>query len=525
MNRTRIYRWTAGWMLLAVSACSIQPAEKLKIVHYGLTLAPTGIDPQVNASSELGIPLASVYDTLVFRTDTGMFVPGLAESWTVSADATQYIFTLRKDVHFHDGTPFNAAAVKANLERVLNPNTKSQKARGMLGPLQSVHANDQYIVELDLSAPFAPLLDSLSQVYLGIASPDALSQWGADYQFHQVGTGPFRFIEYVSGGHLTLERNPDYAWGPSVYQNQSAGVDRIEFRFYTDPATRAPALLSGEADVMGEVLPHDADSLKTTGRFSVLPVSIPGQPLQFFFQSLRPPTDDLETREALTLAIDRKTIVHTVFGDYSPVATGPLTAVTWGAQPVLPEDAYDAGQARAILERRGWVDVNGDGIREKDGQPLRLKVIVPAWGLAPQVAAMLEQEWKQVGVAAEMVQVSSYSDLLKVQSEGTYHLISFTAAGTDPDLLRPYFRSDGALNGSYVRNDTIDRLLNDATLSLDSGRRLDDYRQVQAEIGQEYLVLPIRDYTNVNVFSTHIHGLHYSAQGWFPVLIDVSWAD
>jgi peptide/nickel transport system substrate-binding protein len=200
----------AAGLLLGCFACSpAAPAEKE--LRYGLTLVPTGIDPHVHASSELGIPLASVYDTLVFRDSAGSFVPGLAERWEVSPDGLQYTFFLRRGVRFHDGTAFNAPAVKANLDRVLDPATKSQKARFMIDSVKTVTVVGDFTVRLDLSQPFAPLLDSLSQVYLGMASPAALEKWGADYQFHQSGTGPFRFVEYAAGDHLTLERNPDYA--------------------------------------------------------------------------------------------------------------------------------------------------------------------------------------------------------------------------------------------------------------------------------------------------------------------------
>jgi ABC-type transport system substrate-binding protein len=101
---------------------------------YGLTLAPSNIDPHVGASSELGIPLTSVYDTLIYQNVDGSFLPGLAERWEVSDDGLVYTFYLRQDVKFHDGTPFDAQAVKFNLDRIVNPDTKSQKAKGMLGP-------------------------------------------------------------------------------------------------------------------------------------------------------------------------------------------------------------------------------------------------------------------------------------------------------------------------------------------------------------------------------------------------------
>ena len=148
-------------------------------VHYGLTLAPTGIDPHLNASAELGIPLTSVYDTLVVQDpSTGEVLPGLAESWTVSPDGRTYTFTLRDDVTFHDGTTFEAADVIANLDYVMNPDHHSQKAIFMLGPYQGAAALDDYTLEIRLAEPYPPLLNSLSQVYLGIASPEALAEWG-----------------------------------------------------------------------------------------------------------------------------------------------------------------------------------------------------------------------------------------------------------------------------------------------------------------------------------------------------------
>ncbi len=216
----------AGLMLCGMlTACAAPPPTGTEL-RYGLTLAPTGIDPHINASSELGIPLRSVYDTLVFRDAQGGFVPGLARAWTISSDGLSYTFSLRAGVRFHDGTPFNAEAVRINLERILNPETQSQKARFMLGPLTRIDVPDALTVRLTLSEPFAPLLDSLSQPYCGIASPAALAQWGkADYQFHQVGTGPYRFVEYVSGDHLTPRTQPRLRLG-ALHLSQSQGGHR-----------------------------------------------------------------------------------------------------------------------------------------------------------------------------------------------------------------------------------------------------------------------------------------------------------
>ena len=132
-----------------------------------------------------------------------------------------YTFELRQDVKFQDGTPFNAAAVVRNLERVADPATHSQKAVFLLGPFDHAEATSVYTVELVLKEPYAPLLDGLSQVYLGMASPAALDKWGDQYQLHQVGTGPFRIRPPIRNGQsLVLERNPDYNWAPEIRGHQ-----------------------------------------------------------------------------------------------------------------------------------------------------------------------------------------------------------------------------------------------------------------------------------------------------------------
>jgi peptide/nickel transport system substrate-binding protein len=517
----QIGKWVlAAGVLLGCFACT--PAQdRISELRYGLTLVPTGIDPHVHASSELGIPLASVYDTLVFRDPEGSFVPGLAERWEISADEMQYTFFLRHGVRFHDGTEFDASAVKANLDRVRDPATKSQKARFLIDAVEEVTVLDNFTVRLELSEPFAPLLDSLSQVYLGMASPAALQKWGEDYQFHQSGTGPFRFVEYVAGDHLTLERNPDYAWAPSTYQSKTAALDRVVFRFYADPATRAPALLSGEVDVMGEVLPGDAGDLEQNGSFALYPVSVPGQPLQFFFNTQAAPTDDLRVRRALLAAIDRVTLVRTVFGSYSPVAVGPLTRPTWGTAGVIPAESFNRDGAKAMLTEAGWVDQDGDGIREKGGQALHLKVVYPAWGMTPQTAELLEMQWKEIGAAVELIQVASFSALKEARAAGLYHLISMELAGTDPDLLRSFFHSDGAYNWTGIAREDLDADLDQAVRTRDGARRLELYRMAQEIIAGECVLLPIRDYVNINVANRRVKGLAYSPQGWFPILIDV----
>lgn len=515
-------RHAPGLLLgLTLAACTASPASPSSLT-YGLTLAPTGIDPHLNASAELGIPLTSVYDTLVVQDpSTGEVLPGLAARWEISDDGRRYRFHLREGVRFHDGTNFDAAAVVANLAYVTDPDHHSQKAIFLLGPFDRAETVDRLTVDLILREPFSPLLDSLAQVYLGMASPAALDRWGpAEYSFHQVGTGPYRFVEYVPNDHLTLERNPDYAWAPAIYREARASFERITFRFYEDPATRSLALESGEVDVLGEVPPLDAARLDSLPGFSLHPVPIPGQPTQFLFHQANPPTDDRRVREALVAAVDRDTIARTVYGPASPIAEAALSRglLPGGFDHTFP--GYDPARAAALLDEAGW-STGPDGIRHRDGTPLALTVVTPTWGGHVDVAQLLEAAWERMGAEVTIEVAPGFGLLREAHDRGGYHLIGINFFGTDPDLLRPMFTSDGLYNWMGLNDPLLDRLLIEAaTRDLPSSERGLLYQQALSRIRDQVLLLPLRDYVNLVVASDRVAGISFSYQGWFPLLHD-----
>jgi peptide/nickel transport system substrate-binding protein len=519
--------WSALLLLAMLAAsCSVGHTSTTQLV-YGLTLAPSGIDPHLNASSELTIPLTSVYDTLIYQDpQSGAFVPGLAERWTISEDGLLYTFYLRHDVHFHDGTAFDAEAVKINFDRILDPDNHSQKAVFMLGPVAETEVVDKYTFALHLTQPYAPLLDSLAQAYLGMASPAALAEWGTtEYQFHQVGTGPYRFIEYVPNDHLTLERNAEYAWAPSIYESDRAQIESISFRIYEDPATRALALESGEVDVIGEVPPRDAESLASSGKFRIYPVAVPGQPMQFFFNTRNPPTDDVLVRRALVLAVNRPFIVSTVFGPLSPVAQGPLSASTFGFAPQYPWPSANQEEAVALLEQAGWTDSDGNGQRNRYGLPLQLLIVVPTWGSSKDVAQLVAAAWEEVGADVSIEVAPAFGALKEAQAAGEYNAIAINFFGTDPDLLQAFYASNGLYNWTGYSDPQIDDLLTrGAAESLDAQRRLDIYAQITALVREQALLLPIRDYVNLNVANSKVEDLRFSYQGWAPLLFDLKLA-
>jgi peptide/nickel transport system substrate-binding protein len=273
--------------------------------------------------------------------------------------------------------------------------------------------------------------------------------------------------------------------------------------------------------VMGELPPLDASRLRDDPRFNIIPVAVPGQPLGFMLNTQQPPLDDVRVRRALIFATDRDAMVQAIFGGQSPAAVGPLTASTFGYDPSLAGlYQYSPDKAAALLQEAGWVDSDGDGIRDRDGQPLVLKAALMTWGSVPEVAQLLQAQWAQVGVSLQ-TEVLTYPAALQVAREGTYHIMPQTYSGSDPDLLWTYYHSGEPFNWSKVSDIGLDGLLDQARGTSDPAQRIQLYQQAQQSIMEQALLIPIRDPVNLNAASARVQDLRFDAHGWFPLLHDV----
>ena len=523
-NRIIISLWLI--FLTVITGCSSTKNDvQLNTIVYGLTLEPSGIDPHIYQSSELGIVLRSVYDTLVYRNpETLEIIPGLATSWQRSDDGLVYTFSLREGVTFHDGTPFNAQAVGANLDRIVDPETASQRARFMLGSYVGYEVVDDYTIRVNLADPYTPLLDAFSQVYLSIASPAAFNEYSRNrYQFYQVGTGPFRFIEYVPNDRIVIRRWADYTWGPSFYDLPvDNSVEEVVFRFFEDEATRLLAIESGDVNVMGELPPTDARALSGNSQIQLLPVDVPGQPLQFMFNIEQFPTDNPVVRQALIIATNRNAIVDTVFQGFSSAAWGPLAegSLFYNRQMVGVYE-HNAQQARDLLAAQGFVDSDGDGYLDTSDGDVEIVLIVPPWGRVPQVVQLLQDQWRDIGIRVVLDQVPNFNLLREAVDAGEYNLVSFDTPGIDPALLNDYFITGGVRNWMGYSNPELDSILQEAVRIADDNQRRTLYLEAQRIIMNNALVLPIREYRNLNAADNSVENLQFDAYGWFPILNNV----
>jgi peptide/nickel transport system substrate-binding protein len=211
-----------------------------------------------------------------------------------------------------------------------------------------------------------------------------------------------------------------------------------------------------------------------------------------------------------------------VFQDTSPIAYGPLSAVTKGYDPsVRSLYTLDVARARELLAQAGWADSDGDGVLDKNGVPLALEAVLMSWGYMPEVSQVLFAQWAGLGVQVNSRSVS-YPEALQIAQEGTYHLMPFTLSGSDPDILRKFFHTTAGFNWSKVSDAEMDGWLDMASELGDWDQRAALYSRVQQRVMEQALVVPIRDYVNLNGVSKRTQGLRFDAQGWFPWLIDLT---
>jgi ABC-type transport system substrate-binding protein len=304
---------------------------------------PDSLDPQ-NTQSNPGEQVnRMMYENLV-RFNTKMQIePALAESWTQSADGLTWTFKLRKGVRFHDGTPFDAKAVKYFFDRVLG-DEKPFKASLYTPFVQGAQVVDDHTVRVTLKQPFAAFLFRLAHSAGGIVSPAAQQKWGKDLTLHPVGTGPFKFVEWVKSDHVALARNDAY-WGGRPR------LDRVVVKTVREDSARVLMLEAGDADLILNIPPEDIPRLRADPRFAI--ASIPtARALYVVINVKKKPFDDMRVRQALNYAVNRAAIVKDLFQGNAEAISG-IVAPLQNGYAKLPGYAFDPTKAKALLAQAG----------------------------------------------------------------------------------------------------------------------------------------------------------------------------
>ena len=219
----------AGSILLAALPATAEVDRNAQIVLGWGELLDT-LNPATTGARDVGPVVVNMFDTLVWLTPDFKLTPHLAKSWSISSDGKTYTFELRDDVTFHDGTPFDAEAVAANIAYITDKNTQSKVALGLLGPCTQATATAKYTVQVSCSQPYAPLLAQFSEPYLAMQSPTAIKKYGPDLGLHPTGSGPFEFVSYQPGQSLVVKRNENYKWGPVSGHGGPPDIAQLTFQ-------------------------------------------------------------------------------------------------------------------------------------------------------------------------------------------------------------------------------------------------------------------------------------------------------
>ena len=381
----------------------------------------------------------NIIEPLIALNHDGEVEPRLATSWEF-VEPTRLRFSLREGVTFHDGTPFNAEAVKFTWDRTLFSDPPG-RWKGLAGPISAVEVVDDMTVDIVTEQPYGPLLLTATMIYTGVVSPTAVEEFGEDYGRNPVGTGPFKFVEWRTNEQIVLEANEDYWQGRPK-------LDRVVFRVVPEDGARMLALQAGEAQMVLNPPPADVAALEGDPNFNVS-VADSVQVYYLGFNLDKPPVDDVRVRRAIQHAIDINLIVESVLEGGATVATSVISPGVLGHIDMALSERYpyDPDGAKALLEEAGYT-MNADGIMEKDGEPLVLKVL-PANGRYlkdREVAEVVQEFLRQVGIQAEL-DIFEWGTTFPLSQEDPleYHIVSFAwlTTTTDADYtLYSNFRSD-----------------------------------------------------------------------------------
>ena len=283
---------------------------------------PDTLNPATTGARNVGSLLVNMFDTLVWLTPEFEVTPHLATKWTASEDGKTYTLTLREGVTFHDGTPFDAEAVVANINYIADKNTQSKISLGLLGPCASAAAVDKVAVRFTCTTPYAPFLPQLGSPYLGMQSPKAIAEFGKDLGLHPTGTGPFALVSYEPGQSLVLKRNEAYSWGPAAVKHSGpTNIAQITFQIVSNSQARVNQFQSGQSHVMQQTPGVYWTAFQRAGTYNALPVPISGLGIFAPLNASKFPTDDIHVRKAIQHSIDKKGVIQLAEAGVFPPAT------------------------------------------------------------------------------------------------------------------------------------------------------------------------------------------------------------
>ncbi|MCB1274130.1 MAG: ABC transporter substrate-binding protein [Leucobacter sp.] len=508
------------------------PQTRSTLVYATGDAEPDCLDPHVGGNFPQALLASQVLESLVALDTEGTIVPWLAESWKSSRDALTVDFTLRADAKFSDGTPVDAAAVKANIEHLQDPETASSTGYLAVQQVAEVEVVSPTVARFHMVRPDAALLESLAQPWTAIQSPAGIARGMEANCLAPIGSGPFTVADWVKQDHVTLERNPAYTTSPTGIESPTAdAVSTVTWRFIPDATARFAALQAGDVDVIDNPLPSQITTAEGDAALTHIDAPRPGASNRIELNSGQAPFDDKRVREAFIASTDLNAGIDALFEGTAPRSYSALSSVEPTALQTPDAYAYDPDRANALLDEAGWTERDDDGIRMKDGA--RLTARFPVTGAQSTQAEQALFEQLQAGAAAvgfdvqiSLLDLGSWYGAL---GNHEYELVSAPYTKIGPDVLRFLFHSDATVpapsgyfaNHSMVRSVELDAMLEAIGTEQDPVKRADAARDAQEWIANDALILPVYDQQNHFLARADLTGLRPLPTVNTPWLADV----
>nr|WP_237702945.1 MULTISPECIES: ABC transporter substrate-binding protein [Protofrankia] len=469
------------------------------------------VDPQQAGSNDTVYSLRQIVDSLTDQDPrTGEIVPWLAERWEISPDARTFTFHLRPGATFSDGTPVNARSVKDNFDAIPKLGALAVLGTGYLSGYEGTTVVDDLTAAVAFKQSNAQFLQATSTFSLGLVSGASIAKTPQQRCGEGViGSGPFVLSKYEPAQAITLTKRTGYNWGSSLWTKKGeAYLDTLAFKVVPEAGVRSASLTSGQVDAIGSVSRADEAALRGGGA-NLQARANPGVVFNLGLNNSRPILQDQKVRQAILFAIDRKQIADTVFPTGTQPATSILAHTTPSYKDLGSDLRFDAAQARSLLDAAGWVP-GADGIRRKDGVPLRLTV---SWfanaATNKSTLELIQQQLKAVGadIVLKELQIAQAAQL---QRSGDFDVLWGNLTRADPDILRTLYSTQLA-NAYRLPPTQLDSVLTAQAAEPDPAKRRDLVAQAQQLIVQNAYVIPVVELQTELGVSKNVHNLDFEA--------------
>ncbi|MFD1030224.1 glutathione ABC transporter substrate-binding protein [Metaplanococcus flavidus] len=436
------------------------------------------LDPQGTSDVTSSVVQENIYENLVEKDENNDIIPGLAKSWK-AVDELTWSFTLNEGIKFHDGEDFNAEAVKANLDRILNPDLGSPR-HNLFAMITDVEVVSEYELHISTEYAFSPLLSHLTHNSVGMISPALIEQANADFEngddpfaavsANPAGTGYFKFDSWEPGQMIRLVKNEDY-WG------EPAHVDSVEFRVVPDSQVRLANLETGNVHIIDPVQPNEVSRIEN-GDAASIHRQASASLLYLGFHTEKEPFDNPLVRQAISHAIDHESIVSGIYEDLAIPATGPLAPGTFGYSEDVEGITYNMDKARELMAEAGYEDGFSTTIWTSDN-PQRLSI-----------AVLVQEALADLNIDVE-IQSMEFGTYLDATAAGEHDMLidsySNPTGDADYQMYTLFHSSQKGESGNltFYENAEVDALLDDARRETEPEERAAIYAEAANILTEE----------------------------------------